>query len=101
MIGLKKFVLGAITHNFVIYRYVKEIENFEQQRNFLIDMQLNLAPVYVKMQLNIKFHAIPSLDLFACGAAKFVSHRQLFCKNSKIVITGHPKECKSVKNRKF
>ena len=64
MNGLKLSALDTIAHNFDLYRYVKQIKNFEQQQHFLSNMHQNLISAlgYVNMQLNIKFHSIPSVS---------------------------------------
>ena len=42
MFGLKYIVLGKIARNFILYHCVKEIRNFEQQRNFLSNIHQNV-----------------------------------------------------------
>ena len=50
--------------------------------------QILISTNLFKMQLNIKFHAIPSVNFCTSVATKFVSHtdRQAFFKNSEVLI---------------
>ena len=82
MIDLQQLSLGTIARKFVLYRCIKEIEIFEQQWNLLSDICQNLiTSIYVKVQLNVKFHAIPSISFCTSAATKLVSHTdtQTFC----------------------
>ena len=79
MIGLMIGTVGTIAHNFVQYHIVKEIKNFEHHQNFLSDMHHNLIITsFIKMQLNIKFHAISQFRLlvFALARPQNLSHKQ-------------------------
>ena len=71
--------LIELDRNFVytfIYRYVKNIENFERQRNFLSDIHKNLISTnYVQIEQNLKVYEILSIS-FCSSAAINLCHTQ-------------------------
>ena len=82
--------------NFALCLCVQEIENF-------LSPTERCAPVYVKMQLNVKFHAIPSINFCASAVINLVPHKDRPTDKNfvKIVFSclGLYKTCKSIKNR--
>ena len=98
MIDLIKSASSSIEldRNFVytfLYRYVKNIENFERQWNFLSDICQNLISTnYVQIELNLKFYEILPIS-FCCRAPQNFRHRQTLIHFPKIVksCSEHPK----------
>ena len=59
MVVLKECALETIAGNFVLFCNINQIEIFKQQQYILSDIhKIWLISGYVKMQLNINFHAI-------------------------------------------
>ena len=89
MIVLMKSALSSIEldRNFVytfIYRYVKNIENFERQRNFLSDIHQNLISTnYVQIEQNLKVYEILFIIFCSSATIKFWSHTNMHAFSKK------------------
>ena len=68
--------------------------------SWVICSKIKSTPVYVKIQINVKLHAIPFTTFCLSAATKFVSHRDKHFVKLVKSCSGYPKTCKSIKNRK-